>query len=81
MQLVFNLIAAIYKRYTIQKGQSKMDNPEKELHKTNKNKKHNTICVGHHYTQTNPNNVNKTRALLKQLEVKTNRTSFFMRKS
>jgi hypothetical protein len=28
------------------------------------NKKHNTICVGHHYTQTNTNNVNKTRALL-----------------
>ena len=21
--------------------------------------KHNTICVGHHYTQTNTNNVNK----------------------
>ena len=26
-------------------------------------KKHNTICVRHHYTQTNTNNVNKTRAL------------------
>ena len=26
--------------------------------------KHNTICVGHHYTQTNKNNVNKTWALL-----------------
>ena len=24
------------------------------------NKKHNTICVGHHVTQTNTNNVNKT---------------------
>ena len=24
------------------------------------NQKHNTICVGHHYTQTNRNNVNKT---------------------
>jgi hypothetical protein len=22
--------------------------------------KHNTICVGHHYTETNTNNVNKT---------------------
>jgi hypothetical protein len=31
----------------------------------------NTICVGHHYTQTNTNNLNKTRDLL-QLEVKTN---------
>jgi hypothetical protein len=27
-------------------------------------KKHNTIYVGHHYTQTNTNNVNKTWALL-----------------
>ena len=26
--------------------------------------RHNTICVGHHYTQTNTNNVNKTCALL-----------------
>ena len=41
-------------------GQSKMDNPEKlatyRVHKTQKNKteeKHNTICVGHQYTQTN----------------------------
>jgi hypothetical protein len=25
---------------------------------------HNTICVGHHYAQTNTINVNKTRALL-----------------
>jgi len=35
-----------------------MDNPEKlanRVHKTKKKnkKKHNTICVGHHYTQTN----------------------------
>jgi hypothetical protein len=22
--------------------------------------KHNTICVGHHYSQTNKNNINKT---------------------
>ena len=29
--------------------------------KQNKNnKKHNTICAGHHYMQTNTNNVNKT---------------------
>jgi len=38
--------------------------------------KHNTICVGHQYTQTNTNNVNKTCTPNKQLEVKTNRTSF-----
>ena len=39
--------------------------------------KHSTICVGHHYTRTNTNNVNKTRASYKQLEVNTNRTSFY----
>ena len=27
-------------------------------------RKHTTICVGHHYAQTNTNNVNKTWALL-----------------
>ena len=26
--------------------------------------KHNTICVGHHYTQTNLNKINKTWTLL-----------------
>ena len=25
------------------------------------NQKHNTICVGHHYAQTNTDNINKTR--------------------
>ena len=44
-----------------------MDNPEKLAtygtqgeEKQNKN----TIAVGHHYAQTNTNNVNKTRVLL-----------------
>ena len=40
----------VNKRQRIPKGQSKMENPEKLA----------TICVGHHYTQTNTNNVNKT---------------------
>ena len=26
--------------------------------------KHNTVCLGHHYTQTNTNNVDKTCVLL-----------------
>ena len=48
-------------RKRIQKGQSKMDNPEK--HKTNTTKQnHSTICVRHYSTQTNTNNVNKTWA-------------------
>ena len=41
----------------------KMDNPEKLATRRRKTK-HNTICVGHNYTQTNTKNVNKTWALL-----------------
>jgi hypothetical protein len=37
----------------------KMDNPEKLATRRRKTK-HNTICVGHNYTQTNTKNVNKT---------------------
>jgi hypothetical protein len=49
-----------------------MDNQEKLATKGTQDEEiHKTICVGHHYTPTNTNNVNKT----KQLEVKTNRTS------
>ena len=44
-----------------------MDNPDKlatqDTHDEEK-QKHKTICAGHHYTQPNTNNVNKTRALL-----------------
>jgi len=42
-----------------------MDHPEKLVTsgtqgEEKQNKNHNTICVRHHYTQTNTNNVNKT---------------------
>jgi len=50
------------KRWRTPKWQSKMDTPEK-LTTTRQRKtkqKYNTICVGHHYTQTNTNNVNNT---------------------
>ena len=45
-----------------------MDNPEKpgnigDTRRRPIKQKHNTICVGHHYTQTNTNNVNKTWTL------------------
>ena len=40
------------KRQTIPKGQSKLDNPEKLTTQGTHAEKHNTICVGHHYTQT-----------------------------
>jgi len=48
-------------------GQPRMDNPETWQHwvhktqdKDRQSKKHNTICVGHHYMQTNTKKVNKT---------------------
>jgi len=42
-----------------------MDNPEKlETRGTQDEEKHNTICVGHHYMQTNTNNINTTWAFL-----------------
>jgi hypothetical protein len=46
-----------------------MDNLEKlATHGTQYEEKHNIICVGHHYAQTNTNNVYKTWASYKQLE-------------
>ena len=65
-----------------------MDNPEKlAILRTQDTRRRqtktttNTICVGYHYTQTNTNNVIKHESSYKQLVVKTNRTSFFIRKS
>jgi len=43
--------------------------------------KHNTICVGHHFMQTNTNNVNKTCALLQTIARKDEPIIAFMRKS
>ena len=48
-----------------------MDNPEKtgtigHTRWRQTKQKHNTICVGHHYAQTNTDNINKTRALLQE---------------
>ena len=52
-----------------------LENPEEEIKKDNLEKlatyvmqdkekqKHNTICFGHHYMQTNTNKVNKTYTL------------------
>jgi len=42
-----------------------MENPEKQAtlgaqDEDKQNKKHNIICVRHHYMQTSTNNVNKT---------------------
>ena len=40
------------------------------------NKKHNTIYVGHHFKQTNTNNVNKTWVLLQTTGGEDDRLSF-----
>ena len=49
------------KRQRIEKSQSKMDNLEKLATQGSQDEhKHDTICIGHHYLQTNTNNVNKT---------------------
>ena len=54
----------VNKRQRIPKGQSKKDNPKKlatsGTQYEEKQNKNTTPCVGHHYTQTNTNNVNKT---------------------
>ncbi len=64
-----------------------MDNSEKlatyRVNRTEKKtrQKQNTICVGHHYTQTNTNNVNKTRVLLQTTGGKDESNIVFMRNS
>ena len=58
----------VNKRQRIPKGQSKKDNPKKlatsGTQYEEKQNKNTTPCVGHHYMQTNTNNVNKTCTLL-----------------
>ena len=48
----------------ILKGQSKIDNTEKlaaqAAQDEEKQNNYTTLCVGHHYAQTNSNNVSKT---------------------
>ena len=48
---------------------------------TKKTTTHKTICVGHHYTQTNTNNVNKVCALLQTTGDKDEPNIVIMRKS
>jgi hypothetical protein len=43
------------------KGQSRETGNIGNTRRRKTKQKHNTICVGHHYTQTNTNNVSKTR--------------------
>ena len=48
---------------------------------TKTKQKHSTLCVGHHYTQANTNNVNKTCAVLQRTGGKDEPNIVFMRKS
>ena len=41
-------------------GQSRETGTTGHTRRRRSKHKHNTICTGHHYTQTNTNNVNKT---------------------
>ena len=45
---------------TIKNGQSRETDNIRYTRRRKTKQKHNTICVGHHYTQTNTNNLNKT---------------------
>ena len=59
-----------------------MDNQEKLATKGTQDEEiHKTICVGHHYTPTNTNNVNKTWALLQTTGGKDEQNIAFMQKS
>ena len=63
-----------------------MDNTEKlatygTQDEDNQSKKHNIICVGHHYAKTNTNNVNKTHMLIQTTGGKDEPNIIFMWKS
>ena len=44
----------------IKNGQSREIGNIRYTRQRQTKQKHNTICVGHHHTQTNTNNINKT---------------------
>ena len=50
-----------------QNGQSRETGNTGHTRRRKTKLKHKTICVGHHYSQTNTNNVNKTCALLQKI--------------
>ena len=59
-------------RRAIKKGQSRKTGNTGHTRRRKTKQKHHRICTGHHYTQPNTTNVNKT---CKQLDVKTKRIS------
>jgi len=62
-------------KWTIQLGNIRYSRRRKSK------QKHNTICVGHHYTQTNTNNVSKAWSHLQTTEDKDEPNIVFMWKS
>ena len=69
-------------------NQSKMDNHEKLATqraqcsgRRQTEQRHNTICIGHRYMQTNINNVNEIRALLQTARGKNEQNIVFIWKS
>jgi len=46
--------------WAVKNGQSRETGNIGHTRRRKTKQKHNTICVGHHYTQTNTNNLNKT---------------------
>ena len=66
---------------TIKKGQSRETGNIVYTSQRKTKQKHNTICVGHHYVQTNTNSINKTCAILQTTGGKDEPNIVFMWKS
>ena len=69
-----------HKKCTIQRNWQHMVRYSRRR-KIKTQQKHNTICVGHRYTQTNTNNVNETQTLLQTTRGKNKPNIVYMRKS
>ena len=66
--------------WAITNGQSREIDNIGHTRRRQTKQKHNTIYVGHHYSQANTNNVNKTRVLLQTTGRKDEPNIIFMRK-
>jgi hypothetical protein len=66
---------------SIKNGQSRETGNRGYTRRRQTKQKHNTICVGHHYTQAKTNNVNKTWTRLQTTGGKDDTEHLFMQKS
>jgi len=85
---LFKVAIYVYRnQYMLENTEEVMKNGQRNwqhrVHMTKKKKEkkstHNIICVGHDYAQICKNNIIRHEPSYKQLEVKTNRTSFLCR--